>query len=271
MLLLLKLGLMGVLLLGGLKTYADVSFLNKNPMFSGISGIVLVVLMLVIFPKLIGFVIKFTFFCIVILWICHAAHLDFDSIIEKLSAVNLVDLDEALPVFKSPQQTLEGTVSTVNSGHSFVFNGESMELFGVDTPDVLQLCKSSNSMIYSCGERSATELNALVAGQNMQCSVVGQSYNGAKLATCYVDGNDVAAMMVRDGWAIADRTQSEMYVEEEKSAYLRKAGLWNGKFRDPKKWRLRYIKESSQSQKEKSAPSSEISVWRGIKKMFGLE
>ena len=101
----------------------------------------------------------------------------------------------------------------------------------------------------------------------------------------FVDGDDIAALMVHDGWAIADKRQTNKYVEEEKSAYLKKTGIWNGYFEEPAKWRAKRAaaekkakeadaqikKQAEEKNSSNSSASSGISPIRGIKKLFGLD
>ena len=43
--------------------------------------------------------------------------------------------------------------------------------------------------------------------------------------------------MVRNGFAIAYRRYSKIYVSDEEFAKENKLGLWKGKFMEPEKWR----------------------------------
>lgn len=274
MLLLIKLFFMGALLTGGLKTYADTPLLNENPLLSGIGGIFCIIILLYVFPKLISFIFKFAFFTFVILCICHLCGWDFDAIVQKLAKVDVSPVLEKIPENGASGKSVTGRVSKVLNGRAFVFEGQNVQLYGIDTPDLDQHCTSSNGMSYACGEQSFVELNALLAQKNVTCTLSFIKQEGRQLATCYVDDMDVAALMVRDGWAIADKGQSDKYVEEEKSAYLRHMGMWNGRFQEPQKWR-----QTREAQnKEKATPSptqpesnkSSLSPVRGIKKLFGI-
>jgi hypothetical protein len=63
--------------------------------------------------------------------------------------------------------------------------------------------------------------------------------------------------MVRSGWAIADKKQSNKYVEEEISAYKRKVGMWEGKFQEPEKWRLKNPVENENTQATEGTENSD--------------
>ena len=118
------------------------------------------------------------------------------------------------------------------------------------------------------------ELNAFLNAGEITCALENKDTSGVRNATCYVDEEDIAALMVHDGWAVADKKQSQKYVEEEKSAYLRKAGLWSGKFEAPWVWRAKHAKDETVSKKEvfeNNKSNKALSPIRGIKKLLGID
>ena len=285
MLLLIKLSLMGALLFGGLKTYANIPLLNENPMLSGTGSGVVVLMLLFAFPKLIGLFLKFALFSVVVLGLCHAAGLSFDDIVQKLSEANIQQRIEAMQISEPQGDMLIGRAGDVLSGNTFAYNGEIVRLYGIDVPDGGQTCKTQQKMSYACADQAAVELNAILHGKDVKCSLGAKDASGLRMATCYVDGDDIAALMVHDGWAIADKRQTNKYVEEEKSAYLKKTGIWNGYFEEPAKWRAKRAaaekkakeaddqikKQAEEKNSSNSSASSGISPIRGIKKLFGLD
>ena len=287
MFLLMKLCLMGALLFGGLKTYATIPLLNENPQISGLGASILILLLLFTFPKMIGFFLKFALFAIVVFGLCRGFGLDFDTIVEKLSNVNISEKIDALKITEPYGNKLVGRAGNVLSGNTFSYNGEIVRLYGIDVPDITQTCKTQQMMSYACGQQSAVELNALIRNKDVECVLGEKDAAGARMATCYVDDEDVAALMVHDGWAIADRGQTDKYVEEERSANkIRQAGLWNGYFEEPSKWRAKKaaadrkakeaenaINEQAKEQEASSSSSSSkgLSPIRGLKKLFGLD
>ena len=48
---------------------------------------------------------------------------------------------------------------------------------------------------------------------------------------------DIAAKMVRQGWALAYRRYSTDYVNDEKAARVARKGIWRGEFMLPWDWR----------------------------------
>ena len=60
-----------------------------------------------------------------------------------------------------------------------------------------------------------------------------------RLMTCFVDDLDINATMVSQGWALAFRRYSTVYVNQEHDAQRRQSGLWSGAFIAPWNWRKR--------------------------------
>ena len=57
------------------------------------------------------------------------------------------------------------------------------------------------------------------------------------IATCFVDGKDLNAMMVGGGWALAYRDYSNKYVPQENVAREARRGIWDMRFVPPWEWR----------------------------------
>ena len=57
------------------------------------------------------------------------------------------------------------------------------------------------------------------------------------IGRCYVQGDDIEAWMVLNGWALAYRRFSTEYVDEELTAREARRGLWRGDFVPPWEWR----------------------------------
>ncbi|MAE44351.1 MAG: hypothetical protein CMF63_05110 [Magnetovibrio sp.] len=53
----------------------------------------------------------------------------------------------------------------------------------------------------------------------------------------YVNGKGLNALMVREGWALAERRFSEKYITDETAAEQANKGLWGMEFMPPWEWR----------------------------------
>ena len=268
--LLLNLVLMGISLTGLLKLYFLFPFLNENPKTTGIGAMMILLIIIWIFPKIIGLVVKFAFFCCIVYFIGTATGMKLDFLknsstdVEKAKETIEQTIDN-VKMLAEPNQTFSAKASQVPNAHTLRFNDESFQLYGIDAPDNAQSCKNQNGMDYNCGQMAKENLASLTLGQELSCVSQGTNSNGQKVATCVnSNGDDVAALMVRSGWAIADKAQTEKYVSEEISAYKQKVGMWSGKFQEPRKWRLNNpLPEEKTQSADKQTPFQKVMSFFG--------
>ena len=69
---------------------------------------------------------------------------------------------------------------------------------------------------------------SLLAGKAVSCEPRGLDKYGRTLGICFVDGRDVNAQMVRQGFAWAFIKYSTSYVKEEAEARTQGIGIWQG-------------------------------------------
>jgi endonuclease YncB( thermonuclease family) len=68
------------------------------------------------------------------------------------------------------------------------------------------------------------------------CRGDNRDRDGQLIAVCTIGPYDLAALMVRKGWALADRRYASDYVDEEDEARAARRGLWRGEFVPPWEW-----------------------------------
>jgi endonuclease YncB( thermonuclease family) len=125
----------------------------------------------------------------------------------------------------------------VVDGDTLMIGGQQVRLYGIDAPELEQICDGPGEEI-RCGEISRSAVLDLVAGvERVSCKTKGRDSSGQWIAVCYADGSDIGRTMVHSGWALADRQQSLNYVRTEHDAKNAKRGLWKGKFDPPWIWR----------------------------------
>jgi Staphylococcal nuclease homologue len=78
----------------------------------------------------------------------------------------------------------------------------------------------------------------LIAGQTVQCEIVGRDNYARALGVCTVADVELNKTMVRDGWALAFVKYSDRYAADQGAAEAAKAGLWAASFVKPWEWRL---------------------------------
>ncbi len=126
---------------------------------------------------------------------------------------------------------------SVSDGDTLVVNGERIRLSGIDAPENGQTCLDRAGIEYDCSMLATMALEELVIGKSIECRSEARDRYGRTLAACYVEGRDVGAQMVRQGWALAFRRYSIRYVPEEDEARLTRRGMWAGSFVPPWEWR----------------------------------
>jgi endonuclease YncB( thermonuclease family) len=100
-------------------------------------------------------------------------------------------------------------------------------LNGIDAPEAGQKCKKGGKA-WACGKAAIEKLASLVEGKAVSCDAHSQDGYGRSIATCYVNGEDLGAEMVRTGFAWAFVKYSTVYVQEEEQAQARGIGIWQG-------------------------------------------
>lgn len=131
---------------------------------------------------------------------------------------------------------LTGSVNIIHA-HIFYINGRYVRLFGVDAPDNDQICSDSKGATYNCGEDAVSWLRGWIDTNPIDCYILKVSPKGYDLATCVWGDYDIGAALVGAGWALANKSESDIYVPYEVKAQSESSGLWQGTFYSPKDWR----------------------------------
>jgi endonuclease YncB( thermonuclease family) len=136
-----------------------------------------------------------------------------------------------------PRETAARSVAEngVLSGRARVIDGDTLEidgrhirLEGIDAPEMGQTCGRRLIGSWKCGSDAAERLAALVAKRSVSCESRGDDKYGRMLGICFVDGNDINAQMVREGYAWAFVKYSQTYVQQEATARAQRVGIWQG-------------------------------------------
>ena len=127
----------------------------------------------------------------------------------------------------------------VTDGDGLRLNGKRMRLWGIDAPELGQECGRGGAL-YRCGEEAREVLGALLLGGGVSCETVDQDRYGRMVVRCMANGKDLAAEMVRLGWAVDYHRYSKgTYAAIEADARHHRRGLWAGEFENPAGWRAR--------------------------------
>lgn len=129
-------------------------------------------------------------------------------------------------------ETLTGR-AVVLEGDTLRLRGQVVGLYGIVAPAPGATCESARGAPIRCGAEAARALAARIDEGSLACEPRGRDRFDRLLAVCRKDGEDLAAWMVENGHAVADRFFVRDYVALEARAWSRRRGLWAGVFADP--------------------------------------
>jgi endonuclease YncB( thermonuclease family) len=88
-----------------------------------------------------------------------------------------------------------------------------------------KICNPTDGVRWACGQRAFVALRNLLEGKSIACTF--KHIAGPPMAACSVGDDDVAQVLLTQGWAeLAERVGEENYVKAHSSAQSRKAGIW---------------------------------------------
>ena len=133
----------------------------------------------------------------------------------------------------------------VVDGDTIHIKSYKIRLEGIDAPEIKQKCKKPYLQImffnfqkdYYCGLVFKKKLIQKIANKPVKCILLGKDRYKRYLAKCLKGTIDLNRWMVRNGYAIAYRKYSKLYVPDENLAKEEKLGLWRGTFVEPEQWR----------------------------------
>jgi endonuclease YncB( thermonuclease family) len=128
-----------------------------------------------------------------------------------------------------------GQTVTITDGDTLKLGGTIYRLWGIDAPETKQDCSNG----WPAGRLAATRLQALVQGRTITCEEKDRDRYGRVVAICRASGEDLGAIMVREGMAWAFVRYSRDYVSEEKAARVAMLGVHAHQCDLPWEWRAR--------------------------------
>ncbi len=121
------------------------------------------------------------------------------------------------------------------TGHVRVIDGDTIaigetriRLEGIDAPEFAQTCQRKWFGWWACGTAATSALTNMIGDKSVTCEPRGLDKYGRTLAVCFIDGRDLNAQMVRQGYAWAFVRYSSSYVKEEALAKAEGLGIWQG-------------------------------------------
>jgi endonuclease YncB( thermonuclease family) len=118
--------------------------------------------------------------------------------------------------------------------------GERLRLYGVDAFEAKQTCRDARGAVWPCGAVATQRLHQLVESGDFACHVDHEfiDRHAREFAVCTAHGEDVGAVLVREGLAFA-YGRGAQYLPFEAEAKAQRRGAWAGSFVRPQYFRER--------------------------------
>jgi endonuclease YncB( thermonuclease family) len=126
----------------------------------------------------------------------------------------------------------------VLDGETLTIGEATIRIWGIEAPAVDQTClQRDDDEPWDCGEEAARALTGIIDGREITCGMRHLQLDEHFVADCTRGDVDIAAWMVRNGWALDRPSQSDgYYAEDQDVARRERAGLWGGRFELPWIW-----------------------------------
>ena len=122
---------------------------------------------------------------------------------------------------QSAATTIAGR-ATVEDGDSIRIGEHRVILWGIDAPEGDTACGRARP-----ARQSQAALRRMLGRRDVQCEVRSVDRNGREVSLCRVEGRDVGAIMVEQGWARDwPRHSCSAYANAEAGARQARRGIW---------------------------------------------
>lgn len=111
--------------------------------------------------------------------------------------------------------------TTITDGDTLKLDGTIYRLWAIDAPETKQDCPDG----WPAGRLASTRLQALIQGKAVVCEKKDTDRYGRAVAICRASGEDLGAIMVREGMAWAYARYSRDYVNQEAKAKADRVGV----------------------------------------------
>ena len=108
--------------------------------------------------------------------------------------------------------------------------------FGIDAPEIKQICEKDNIKI-QCGVIAKSVLQNKIADKIPECVVKDKDRYQRLVAECFIGKESLSRFMVREGYAVAYSQYSKDFIDDEKYAKENKLGIWSMNFQVPSEYR----------------------------------
>ena len=108
--------------------------------------------------------------------------------------------------------------------------------FGIDAPEIKQICEKDNKKI-QCGILAKNFLKNKISDKIPTCITKDKDRYQRLVAECFIGNESLSRFMVREGYAVAYSQYSKDFIEDENFAKANKLGIWSMSFQMPSDYR----------------------------------
>ncbi|HYE36315.1 MAG TPA: thermonuclease family protein [Methylocaldum sp.] len=113
----------------------------------------------------------------------------------------------------------------VNDDGSLRIRGQIVRLYGLSIPPTARICWTFIRPI-QCAPRASLALDLKIGTRFVDCETLAKNADGSLTAVCRVNGEDLGAWMLAQGWALALPDAPVEYLQLEGIARQRGVGVW---------------------------------------------
>lgn len=130
-------------------------------------------------------------------------------------------------------------IASVIDGDTLEIHGQRIRLAGVDAPESRQVCMLEGKP-WRCGTAAANALSEWIGTQTVHCEDKGRDRYRRVVARCVVNGIEVNAWLVTNGWALdMQKYSGGKFKAIEEEARERGLGIHQSIYERPEDFRAR--------------------------------
>ncbi|MGB2533805.1 MAG: thermonuclease family protein [Candidatus Puniceispirillum sp.] len=130
------------------------------------------------------------------------------------------------------------TVTRISDGDSLRSGSLRIRLFGIDAPEIKQVCHYESSLKWPCGVDARDRLTELVkTAAYLDCKLRDTDRYGRLVMQCFANEKDIGRTLVEEGMAVAYERYARDYIAVQAQARDAGRGMWAGTFDMPEDWR----------------------------------
>lgn len=129
---------------------------------------------------------------------------------------------------------IEGRATAI-SGELLKVDNDLVLLSGIEAPVIGQTCAGAKS----CASAGKVALQKLIGGKRVTCETSARLADGSSVASCQVNGADIAGQLVRGGHVFAATGLFATYASAEREAKSAKVGVWRNDVLRPEDYRAK--------------------------------